>query len=116
DQAAICLKIPDDGQTRRLFAASGGRVGMVIEVLEIAIRKAIRTKVMALPDIGRAAHIRLQGLSRYAPIFDAEPPQDDVLLRSYAKVMRDAGLQLPDPNSSLELEAFRTPNDKALAA
>lgn len=100
--------------TRRLFAASGGRVGMVIELLEVAVRKSAQTKALVLSDMGKAAHIRLQGLSRIAPIFDPEPPQDDVLLRAYAKVMRDAGLQLPDPNSSLELDAFRQADDRAL--
>lgn len=100
--------------TRRLFAATGGRVGMVIELLEIAIRKAAGSKVLALSDIGTAARVRLQGLSRLAPIFDPDPPQDDVLLRSYAKVMRDAGLQLPNPNSSLELDAFRHADEEAL--
>jgi hypothetical protein len=101
--------------TRRLFAASGGRVGMVIELLEVAVRKTAQTKALALSDMGKAASVRLQGLSRLAPIFDPEPPQDDVLLRSYAKVMRDAGLKLPDPNSSLELDAFRQADEGALA-
>lgn len=102
--------------SRRLFAASGGRVGMVFELLEAAVRSAARNDVLALSDMRKAASVRLQGLARLAPIFDPDPPQDDVLLRSYAKVMRDAGLKLPDPNTALELDAFRAADDEALAA
>ena len=36
--------------SRRLFAASGGRVGMVIELLEVAVRSATRTDVLAFSD------------------------------------------------------------------
>lgn len=114
EERGISLEFDWIDMTRRLFAASGGRVGMVIELLEVAVRKSARTKALALSDMGKAASVRLQGLSRLAPIFDPEPPQDDVLLRSYAKVMRDAGLKLPDPNSSLELDAFRQADEGAL--
>ncbi|WP_370046801.1 MULTISPECIES: TniB family NTP-binding protein [Salipiger] len=114
EERGLSLEFDWIDMTRRLFAASGGRVGMVIELLEVAVRKSAQTKALALPNMGKAAHIRLQGLSRFAPIFDPEPPQDDVLLRSYAKVMRDAGLKLPDPNSSLELDAFRQADEGAL--
>jgi len=102
--------------SRRLFAASGGRVGMVIELLEVAVRSAARDGAVSLSDIRKAAGMRLQGLSCLAPIFEPDAPQDDVLLRSYAKVMRDAGLKLPDPNSSMELDAFRAADKEALAA
>lgn len=93
--------------TRRLYAASAGRVGMVVELMEIAVRAAARPSVLSLSDIAKAAAVRLQKKPGASPIFDIEPPQDVVLLRSYAKVMKDAGLRLSDPNSSLELEAFR---------
>lgn len=116
EERGISLEFDWIDMSRRLFAASGGRVGMVIELLEVAVRSAARNDVLALSDMGKAAGVRLQGLSRLAPIFDPDPPQDDVLLRSYAKVMRDAGLQLPDPNSALELDAFRAADDEARAA
>lgn len=116
EEHGISLEFDWIDMSRRLFAASGGRVGMVIELLEVAVRSSTRNSVLALSDMCKAAGVRLQGLSRLAPIFDPDPPQDDVLLRSYAKVMRDAGLQLPDPNSSLELDAFRAADEGALAA
>lgn len=112
----VTLEFDWGDMTRRLFAASGGRVGMVVELIEIAVRSAVREGVLGLEDMSKAASVRLQGLSRGAPIFDPDPPQDDVLLRSYARVMRAAGLPLPDPNSSLELEAFRNTGDGVLAA
>ncbi|RKF13085.1 hypothetical protein D6850_16460 [Roseovarius spongiae] len=115
-ERGISLEFDWIDMSRRLFATSGGRVGMVIELLEVAVRSTARDGVLDMSDMGKAADIRLQGLSRLAPIFNTDPPQDDVLLRSYAKVMRDAGLQLPDPNSSLELEAFRATEEGALAA
>ncbi|MEE4208442.1 MAG: TniB family NTP-binding protein [Parvularcula sp.] len=87
--------------SRRLFAASGGRVGRVIELLEAAVRSAARSDVLALSDIRKAAVMRLQGLAQRPPIFDLDPPEDDVLLRSYAKVMRDAGLRLPVPSRTI---------------
>jgi len=116
EERGFSLEFDWNDMTRRLFAASGGRVAMVIELLEVAIKKTARAEVLALQDVDKAARVRLQGLSRLAPIFDPDPPQDDVLLRSYAKVMRDAGLQLPNPNSSLELDAFRGADDEAQAA
>ena len=54
--------------SRRLFAASGGRVGMVIELLEVAVRSATRTDVLALSDMGKAAGVRLQGCLTSAPM------------------------------------------------
>lgn len=102
--------------TRRLFAASGGRIGVVVELIEIAIRSSARQGSLVLSDMAKAATVRIQGYSQAAPIFDVDPPQDDVLLRSYAKVMRDAGLRLTDPNSSLELETFRDAEREANAA
>ncbi|MCF6431086.1 TniB family NTP-binding protein [Leisingera sp. MMG026] len=116
EEHGISLEFDWIDMSRRLFAASGGRIGMVIELLEVAVRSSTRNSVLAFSDMCKAAGVRLQGLSRLAPIFDPDPPQDDVLLRSYAKVMRDAGLQLPDPNSSLELDAFRAADEGALAA
>ncbi|SEL25728.1 TniB protein [Roseovarius nanhaiticus] len=116
EERGISLEFDWIDMSRRLFAASGGRVGMVIELLQVAVRSTARDGVLAMSGMGKAADIRLQGLSRLAPIFNPDPPQDDVLLRSYAKVMRDAGLQLPDPNSSLEIDAFRAAQEEALAA
>ncbi|MEQ8258472.1 MAG: TniB family NTP-binding protein [Roseovarius confluentis] len=116
EERSVSLEFDWTDMTRRLFAASGGRVGIVIELLEAAVRSASRSDVLTLPDMNKAAGLRLQGLARLAPIFGPDAPQDDVLLRSYAKVMRDAGLQLPDPNSSLELDAFRAADEEVLAA
>jgi hypothetical protein len=50
------------------------------------------------------------------PIFGPEVPQDTVLFRSYAKVMRAAGLRLPDPTTATELDAFNQVAGKASAA
>lgn len=116
EECGISLEFDWNDMSRRLFAASGGRVGMLIELLEVAVQVAKRNNVLALSDMKKAASVRLQRLSRLGPVFEPEPPQDDVLLRSYAKVMREAGLQLPDPNSSLELESFRAVNEEELAA
>lgn len=102
--------------TRRLYAASGGRVGVVVRLMTIAVRMAARPSVLMLGDVAKAAGVSIQKKPGGSPIFDVEPPQDVVLLRSYAKVMKDAGLRLIDPNSSLELEAFRDAEKEAAAA
>jgi hypothetical protein len=102
--------------TRRLYAASGGRVGEVVKLMKIAVRAAARPSVLKLGDLAKAAGVGMQEKPGGSLIFDVEPPQDVVLLRSYAKVMKDAGLRLIDPNSSLELEAFRDAEKEAEVA
>jgi hypothetical protein len=88
----------------------------MVEFTEIAVRAATRPSVLSLSDMAKAAALRLQKKPGGSAIFDVEPPQDVVLLRSYAKVMKDAGLRLIDPNSSLELEAFRDAEKEVRAA
>lgn len=102
--------------SRRLYAATGGRVGRVVELIEAALKCRAKAAALSRDDLAKAAGVRLQKAKDMPPIFGPEVPQDSVLFRSYAKVMRAARLRLPDPTTATELDAFNQVTGKASAA
>lgn len=107
EDSGLTLEFDPLDMTRRLFAASGGRVGLVVELVEAALKCRAVPGSVSKGDLAKASDTRLQRSNDMPPIFGPEVPHDSVLARSYAKVLRDAGLRLPDPTSTLELEVFR---------
>ena len=77
----------------RLYGVSGGRVGMMIRVLEFA---AIGSKAKALDfdQVKLAASRAVQAQLEPKRNFNPDPPAVDMLVQSYARVMQEAGLEI----------------------
>jgi hypothetical protein len=116
EDVGIELEFDPLDMTRRLYAATGGRVGLVVELIEAALKGRLTLEVLSRQDLQKGASTRLQTSSDMPAIFAPEVPQDTVLARSYAMVMRDAGLRLPNPNSANELHAFQQAENEVTAA
>lgn len=83
----------DEGDfARRLYGASGGRVGRVVEYLSHVLVMYENQHELNLEDFAGVGRRTLQRQINLPDMFEAEPPTDYDLERSYVGVMQDAGL------------------------
>lgn len=88
----------------RLYGVTGGRVGMLVRILQVAALK-MKSKTLTSKIISDSA-IQLTQQSLNADyFFGEEAPQKIDLVRSYIQVMQDAGLDVT-PESLIDLEAL----------
>lgn len=92
--------------SRRLYAASGGRVGMIVNLMETALRAAESKTRFTFADVERGFLMRMQAGPHSGDVFAHESPTDEELARTYMKVLSEAGLPFPKPANSDELEAI----------
>lgn len=115
DRGATLEFDPDD-MARRLYAASGGRVGVVVNLLETALRRAPAEHGLTFADVARGFSTRMQATSISDLIFAPESPTDEEMALSFAHVFAGAGLMLPEPINSDEFAAFLEIRKKVQAA
>ncbi|WP_171236823.1 TniB family NTP-binding protein [Ruegeria sp. HKCCA6837] len=106
EESGILLEFDQDDMVRRLYGVSGGRVPVALEVLRAPLALGAQNSQYSTKTIARAATD--SGLERdpYQSFFQEEPPSDTELIRSYIRVMADAGLEV-EPTTSHELAIMR---------
>jgi hypothetical protein len=98
------LDFNDLDMARRLYGASGGRVGLSARILAAALNLK-SSEALSADGIARGADACLQTQLGVERFFQSEPPTDVQLLKAYAGVMKDADLPI-SPSTLEELEAF----------
>lgn len=75
----------------RLYGVSGGRIGMVMRVLQGAVR-FIENNVLSFDHLARSAHAVLQSLHRPEHFFGSDDIEELDLVQAYVNVMIEADL------------------------
>jgi hypothetical protein len=96
------LSFDETDMTRRLYAASGGRVGIVVELLNDALKPTSSEGVLDFQTIASTARKTLQRARHLKDFFEAEQIADSTLMASYQGVMSDAGLSIPNKIASVD--------------
>lgn len=104
----VALDFDDLDMTRRLYGASGGRVGLTTRILTAALKFAPAGD-LTFEAIARGAEASLQAALRPGTFFQPEPPSDTLLVHAYAGVMKDADLPIAAATID-EFEAARSGN------
>ncbi|MCW3784704.1 ATP-binding protein [Defluviimonas salinarum] len=90
--AGHSLEIDEVDLARRLYGASGGRVGRAVEFLNHGLTMYGDKREIGLEDFARIAKATLQIQANLPDMFAETPPTDGELERSYVTVMQEAGL------------------------
>lgn len=80
---------------RRLYGASGGRIGRVVELLSHTVELIKQPRALALSDFSRMAKAAFQRRNGLPDMFATDEPTDADLERSFVGVMQEAGLDIP---------------------
>ncbi|WP_425046496.1 TniB family NTP-binding protein [Primorskyibacter sp. S87] len=88
----------------RLYGVTGGRIGMMVRVLQVAVLK-MKSQTLTFKDISDGALTLTQKSLNARHLFETEVPQKIDLVRAYIRVMQDAGLEVT-PESLADLEAL----------
>ena len=102
-EAGIRLELDQDDCVHRLYAASGGRVGMMVWLMDGASRKL--QGALNLDAIRRAALDLMQDKQAARLCFGPAPVDEAVLVRSFIKVLQEAELTY-SARTTLDLEAM----------
>lgn len=103
-ELAIAIEFDDLEMARRLYGATGGRVGLSARILAAAL--SLRAGApFSIAAVKRGAEASLQDSLSPELFFREEPPSDLQLSRAYLSVMKDADLRV-SPSTLSELEAF----------
>lgn len=78
---------------RRIYAASGGRVPMMMRLLKTCALGIGKPREMGLSDLHRAAASMQQSCIPTASFFETRDPDEVDLMRSFAAIMSEAGLE-----------------------
>lgn len=100
--AGVELDFDQEDMARRLYGVSGGRIPVVLEVLRAPMAQS--TPVLQLSFDRVAQAVEDNGLESMIPadFFQDQPPCDTDLIRSYVKVMADAGVSV-EPKTAHEM-------------
>lgn len=89
---------------RRIYGASGGRVGIMIRILKAAL-SCLDDHILTASKIAHGAISTVQSELMPEHFFQADEPSDFALVRSYVKVMQDAELNI-DPTTIAEFASL----------
>ena len=78
---------------RRIYGASGGRVPMMMRLLKTCALGIGKPREMGLADLHRAASSMQQSCIPTASFFESRDPDEVDLMRSFAAIMSEAGLE-----------------------
>jgi hypothetical protein len=77
---------------RRLYGASGGRIPMMMRIIKLCILRAGSAAQLTIRDFRRAAQAMQQSGIPISSYFEKNDPDEVDLMRSFASVMAEAGL------------------------
>lgn len=101
----VAVGFDDDDCLRRIYGASAGRVGMMLRIMDVAAAYLADGPELALSHISRAVAATSQTALSSAQFFQDDPPDDTQLIRSYVKVLAEAGIGF-EPRSGRDLGAL----------
>ncbi len=104
-EQGLQIGFDDMDMARRIYGASGGRVGMMLRILKASLLHA-EASTLTFDSLARGTELGLQAGSSVEVFFAAEAPSDTALVRSYVSVMQEADLKIA-PTSLDEFEAVR---------
>lgn len=93
EAAGFAVDLEFEDIVRRLYGASGGRVPMVLRILKLLVLIDETPRSLGLADFLRAARALQQSGVPAAAFFGDTEPDEVELMRSFAAVMSEAGLQ-----------------------
>lgn len=96
-EAGAQIEFDPDDIVRRIYGASGGRVGVMLRILTASV-SASRNGSLSFTDLRKGALATVQTGMTPDCFFHEEQPSDRALVRSYVKVMQDAGLDVEATN------------------
>jgi hypothetical protein len=102
--AGIAVEIDDFDATRRLYGATGGRVGMMLWLMGGTAALLEEGAPLRLEDIGAAAARMLQKRGS-ADFLVGDQPEDRDLFRAYLDILKEADLKFL-PRGARDLEAM----------
>jgi hypothetical protein len=103
--AGVELDLDFDDCLRSLYAASAGRIGMMLGLSEGAALALGENHVLRMEHFADAARKRLQNKARAATIFSLPFIEDSLLIRAYAEVLSESELPF-DPQGAEDLVAL----------
>ena len=104
-EAGLRIEFDELDMARRIYGASGGRVGMMLRIMKASLFQA-KEGTLTFDAIARGWELGLQGNGDVEPFFASEEPSDTALVRSYAAVMHEADVRFA-PATLDEFEAAR---------
>jgi hypothetical protein len=102
--AGIAVEIDEFDATRRLYAASGGRVGMMLWLMSGSAALLGEGAPLRIEDIAAAA-VRMLQKRGAAEFLAGDAPEDRDLFRAYLDILKEADLKFL-PRGARDLEAM----------
>ncbi len=102
--AGVAVEIDEFDATRRLYGASGGRVGMMLWLMSGAAATLETGAPLGLEEIGAAA-VRMLQKRGAADFLAGDPPEDRDLFRAYLDILKEADLNF-QPRGARDMEAM----------
>ncbi|KUJ77749.1 TniB family NTP-binding protein [Ruegeria profundi] len=93
EQAGLLLDFDKEDLVRRLYGASGGRIGQVLKMLRASIQRLPGT-ALSLGQISESASKVMQSQVSCEMFFALDPPSDLQLVSAYGEVMEAAQLEV----------------------
>jgi hypothetical protein len=88
----VMIGLDDDDCLRRIYGASGGRVGMMLRIMDAAAVFLAEEPTLGLSHISLAVGRMSQAALASEQFFRHDPPDDAQLIRSYVKILAEAGI------------------------
>lgn len=92
EASGITVDLEFEDLVRRLYGASGGRIPMMMRMMKLCILQAGSSVHLTIVDFRRAARSMQQSGIPISLFFENEDPDEVELIRSFAAVMAEAGL------------------------
>lgn len=102
--AGIAVEIDEFDATRRLYAASGGRVGMMLWLMGGAAVLVEEGAPLTIENISAAA-VRMLQKRGAAEFLSGDAPEDRDLFRAYLDILKEAEIKFL-PRGARDLEAM----------
>lgn len=105
ESEGVQIGFDEEDCLRRIYGASAGRVGMMLRIMDAAAVHLAEGPELALSHISRAVTGTSQTALASEQFFQSDPPDDTQLIRSYVKILAEAGIGF-DPRGGRDLEAL----------
>lgn len=96
------LQFDQQDMTRRLYAVTGGRVGLVVELVDDALKTKGTDGKLTVNDIRHASRISIQRSPHTRDAFEGKTIPDSVLRNSYARVLEEAKLEFVNDRATVD--------------